>query len=172
VLLIKRYPNRKLYDTEASCYVTLADIAELVRMGEEIRVLDHASGDDLTESTLAQVISLQARRRPSSLPLKALSKLIGASEGPVEDWLGELWTAVDELEQGGDLTSSGADRLRRLLDETQGAYLQPRILEQQLWRVLDHLSLPRRSDLQRLHSQLDYLYDRLDMLLAEPAEPD
>jgi len=170
MLLIKRYPNRKLYDTQASRYVTLADIAELVRGGGEIQVLDHVSGDDLTEATLAQVISQQARRRPRSVPLEALSKLIGTSEVPGVDWLGEFLTTLDELEQGGDLTPSGATRLRLLLDETQVSAQQPRILDQQLSRVVERLSLPRKSDLNKLHSQLDRLRDRLDKLSAEPTD--
>lgn len=55
--VIKRYENRKLYDTEAKRYVSLDDISELVRGGEEISVLDNASGADLTSSTLAKIIS-------------------------------------------------------------------------------------------------------------------
>ncbi|HWR54779.1 MAG TPA: polyhydroxyalkanoate synthesis regulator DNA-binding domain-containing protein [Bryobacteraceae bacterium] len=55
--VIKRYENRKLYDTAAKRYVSLEDIAGLVRQGEEISVLDNASGSDLTSSTLAKVIS-------------------------------------------------------------------------------------------------------------------
>ena len=57
MLLIKRYPNRKLYDTKASRYITLRDIAVLLRSGEDIQVLDTATGDDLTESTLALAIA-------------------------------------------------------------------------------------------------------------------
>lgn len=55
--VIKRYENRKLYDTAAKRYVSLEDIAGLVRQGEEVAVLDNASGADLTSSTLAKVIS-------------------------------------------------------------------------------------------------------------------
>ncbi len=55
--VIKRYDNRKLYDTAAKRYVSLEDIAGLVRQGEEVSVLDNSSGADLTSSTLAKVIS-------------------------------------------------------------------------------------------------------------------
>ena len=51
--LIKRYPNRKLYDTEAKQYVTLEQIAELIRSGKDVQVIDHESGEDLTALTLS-----------------------------------------------------------------------------------------------------------------------
>ena len=53
---IKRYPNRKLYDTEKKRYITLKGIADLIRQGKELRVVDNATGQDLTTVTLSQVI--------------------------------------------------------------------------------------------------------------------
>ncbi|MGD8735253.1 MAG: polyhydroxyalkanoate synthesis regulator DNA-binding domain-containing protein, partial [Anaerolineae bacterium] len=52
---IKRYPNRKLYDTEAKQYITLEGIAALIRQGNEVQVIDHATGEDLTALTLTQI---------------------------------------------------------------------------------------------------------------------
>ena len=54
MLVIKRYPNRKLYDTEAKRYITLDGIAELIRQGAEVRVIDHTTDEDLTAVTLTQ----------------------------------------------------------------------------------------------------------------------
>ena len=54
--IVKRYSNRKLYDTRESRYVTLLQIAEMVRAGEEVQIIDNATKDDLTEVTLAQII--------------------------------------------------------------------------------------------------------------------
>jgi polyhydroxyalkanoate synthesis regulator protein len=54
--IIKRYSNRKLYDTKDSRYVTLLQIAEMVRSGEEVQIIDNNTKDDLTEVTLAQII--------------------------------------------------------------------------------------------------------------------
>jgi polyhydroxyalkanoate synthesis repressor PhaR len=54
--LIKRYANRKLYDTQAGQYVTLEELAEFIRRGEDITVRDHATGRDLTSLTLMQVL--------------------------------------------------------------------------------------------------------------------
>jgi polyhydroxyalkanoate synthesis repressor PhaR len=54
--IVKRYSNRKLYDTKDSRYVTLLQIAEMVRSGEEVQIIDNNSKQDLTEVTLAQII--------------------------------------------------------------------------------------------------------------------
>ena len=54
--IVKRYANRKLYDTERSCYVTLDDISQMIKAGDEVRVIDNKSGEDLTSVTLAQII--------------------------------------------------------------------------------------------------------------------
>jgi len=79
VPLIKRYANRKLYNTEAGAYVSLEQIAEMIRGGAEVRVVDHVTGDDLTVLTLSQIIVEQARNSRSDLPRAALMALIRAS---------------------------------------------------------------------------------------------
>ena len=76
--LIKRYHNRKLYDTSSSTYVTLEDIALLVKRGDEIRIVDNASKEDITGQTLAQVIYEEEKKKTSTLPLDILRKLIQA----------------------------------------------------------------------------------------------
>ncbi len=64
--LIKRYPNRKLYDTEAKRYVTLENITEMIQKGEEVQVVDYESGEDLTNLTLTQIILEQEKKaRPN-----------------------------------------------------------------------------------------------------------
>jgi polyhydroxyalkanoate synthesis repressor PhaR len=73
--VIKRYSNRKLYDTHESRYVTLDQLAELVRQGEEIRVVDNTTERDLTSATLAQIIFEQEKRSPK-LPVEGLRQII------------------------------------------------------------------------------------------------
>lgn len=76
--LIKRYPNRKLYDTEARAYVSLEQIAEMIRRGGEVQVMDHATGADLTVVILSQIIVEQARDGRGDLSAAALTALIRA----------------------------------------------------------------------------------------------
>jgi polyhydroxyalkanoate synthesis repressor PhaR len=73
--IIKRYANRKLYDTERSSYVTLEDIAVMIKAGEEVQVVDNKSGEDLTSVTLAQII-FEAEKKKSVMPLSLLRTLI------------------------------------------------------------------------------------------------
>ena len=72
---IKRYSNRKLYDTTDSRYVTLHQIAAMIRNGDEIRVVDKATQADLTTATLAQIIFEEEKKGPR-LPVEGLRKII------------------------------------------------------------------------------------------------
>ena len=77
--VVKRYSNRKLYDTVESRYVTLPQIAELVRQGQEVRIIDNATKEDLTRMTLAQILYEEERKQSRALPMAALKELIHAS---------------------------------------------------------------------------------------------
>ena len=78
--VIKRYSNRKLYDTQESRYVTLEEIEEMIRGGREISVVDASSGEDLTSVTLAQIILENERNRRAALPSAFLHQLIKHGE--------------------------------------------------------------------------------------------
>src|SRR5918994_5128383 len=74
--VIKRYSNRKLYDTKGSTYVTLLQIAEMIRQGEEVEIIDNATKEDKTDVTLALIISEDLKSQPRSVPLGTLRDLI------------------------------------------------------------------------------------------------
>ena len=78
--VIKRYSNRKLYDTQESRYVTLEEIEEMVRAGREISVVDATSGEDLTSVTLTQIILENERNHRANLPSAFLHQLIKHGE--------------------------------------------------------------------------------------------
>lgn len=78
--VIKRYSNRKLYDTQESRYVTLEEIEEMIRAGKEISVVDAATGEDLTSVTLAQIILENERNHRTALPAPFLHQLIKHGE--------------------------------------------------------------------------------------------
>ena len=81
--IVKRYANRKLYDTERSCYVTLEDIALMIRAGDVVKVIDNRSGQDLTAVTLAQII-FELEKKHSFMPLSLLQSLIRDSKASVQ----------------------------------------------------------------------------------------
>ena len=78
--VIKRYSNRKLYDTQESRYVTLEEIEEMIRAGREISVVDAATGEDLTSVTLTQIILENERNHRANLPAAFLHQLIKHGE--------------------------------------------------------------------------------------------
>lgn len=75
-LLIKRYASRRLYNTETSDYVTLEDIAEFIRDGREVQIIDLKSGDDLTRQYLLQIVAEHESRGESVLPINVLNDLV------------------------------------------------------------------------------------------------
>lgn len=136
---IKRYDNRKLYDTEASQYVSLSDIADLVRDGETVEVVDNASGRDLTSQTLTQIILEEGKDGRHVLPSDLLHELLRRSGAALDSGLEQLRTTVDDLVQG----SFG--RLRRLVQSPRARELnalraQLRELEEQLSTLLDDVN--------------------------------
>ena len=74
--IIKRYANRKLYDTQHSRYVTLEQIAEMIRHGDDVKIIDNRSKDDLTSVTLAQIIFEEEKKQKSFLPLQTMRNII------------------------------------------------------------------------------------------------
>lgn len=87
--VIKRYSNRKLYDTRDSKYVTLQQIGEMVRAGEEVQIIDNKTKEDKTEVTLALILSEDLKSQPRSVPLAALRDLIQERGGRLLNQLKE-----------------------------------------------------------------------------------
>jgi polyhydroxyalkanoate synthesis repressor PhaR len=144
---IKRYENRKLYDTEASAYVSLSDIADLVREGETVEVVDNATGQDLTAQTLTQVILEEGKNGRTTLPSDALHTLLRRSGQALDQGLEQIRSSVD------DLVKSSLTRLQTLLQQP------PRVQE------LEEL----RQRLAHLEHQLGTLIDATDVDLDDPA---
>lgn len=99
IRLIKRYESRKLYDTEESRYVSLEEISAWVREGQEIKVVDNASGGDVTSQTLTQIILDEGRRGTSFLPSDLLHDLIRVGERAMHSSVEHVQHGVDRLVQ-------------------------------------------------------------------------
>ncbi len=101
--VVKRYANRKLYDTQRSRYVTLDQIAEMIRAGEDVKIVDNNSKEDLTAITLAQII-FEEEKKASFLPLSALRNIIqngGLSLQTLATQAGEKVRAVFRRDKDG-----------------------------------------------------------------------
>ena len=85
--IIKKYPNRRLYDTETSAYITLDDLCDMVKKGEPFVVVDAKSGQDLTRQILTQIIFEQETRGVAMLPTEFLRSVIGFYDNKMNDVL-------------------------------------------------------------------------------------
>lgn len=95
--VIKRYANRKLYDTHDSRYVTLDQISELIRQGEEVKVIDNGTKDDLTSVTLAQIVFEEEKRQRSFLPLSALRKVIQSGGESLHEIVSQIHESAERV---------------------------------------------------------------------------
>jgi polyhydroxyalkanoate synthesis repressor PhaR len=84
VVIIKKYANRRLYDTESSSYITLDRLAEMVRQKRQFKVVDAKSGEDITRAVLAQIIMDEESRGSEMLPINFLRQLIGMYGGNMQ----------------------------------------------------------------------------------------
>ncbi|MCC6849168.1 MAG: polyhydroxyalkanoate synthesis regulator DNA-binding domain-containing protein [Deltaproteobacteria bacterium] len=115
--LIKRYGNRKLYDTSESRYITLDEIARLVRSGNDVKVIDNENGDDLTAITFAQIILEEEKRRSSLLSLGLLRELVQHGE----DTLAEIRTRVEKgVEAIGTIGEKAGRRVQEIVSGSVG----------------------------------------------------
>jgi len=99
--IIKRYANRKLYDTEHSRYVTLEQISEMIRNGDDVKIVDNKTKEDLTTVTLAQIIFEEEKKQRSFLPLNAMRNIIQSGG----EWFAEAQRRVQSSIQ--NVTSRG-----------------------------------------------------------------
>lgn len=88
--IIKRYQNRKLYDTQQSCYVTLDDIAKMIRTSEEVMVIDNKTKNDITAATLTQIIFEAEKKASQYAPLFTLREIIQNGNGSISSYLAKL----------------------------------------------------------------------------------
>lgn len=95
-IVIKKYSNRRLYTTDESRYVTLEELAEKIRRGRDVRVVDASTGDDLTQATLTQII-LESRGAGRLLPVPLLLQLVRMGDDALAEFLGRYMSAALEL---------------------------------------------------------------------------
>jgi polyhydroxyalkanoate synthesis repressor PhaR len=118
-VIIKKYGNRRLYDTAASRYVNLDDIAALIREEKDVQVVDAKSGRDLTRLILTQIITEDAKDKPTGLPLELLRQLIVASDEVRQEFV--MWY----LKSAFDTYQKVQDAVQSRLGEVQSAILSP-----------------------------------------------
>jgi polyhydroxyalkanoate synthesis repressor PhaR len=179
---IKKYANRKLYDTETKRYISLEGIASLVRQGEDVQVVDNRTGEDITSLILSQVLREQ-ERQGGLLPSTLLTALVRRGtvglehlRGSLQSSLHALTTLEDDIEERiealaerGEISLTEVQELR----EEMAARAQERQvnaeerIRQEIEGALVRLDVPTASDLDALLSQLEKIEGKIDSLVAQ-----
>jgi polyhydroxyalkanoate synthesis repressor PhaR len=122
--VIKRYQNRKLYDTQQSCYVTLEDIAKMIRANEEVVVVDNKTKKDITSSTLTQIIFEAEKKAKNYISIDTLREIIQTGTGSISSYLEKVLnrsvSASPKVE--GVTTGTEQSEVRDLLDSTTRSF--------------------------------------------------
>ena len=161
-IVIKKYANRRLYDTSGSRYINLEDIASLVRNGKDLQVIDAKTGEDLTRVTLTQIIVEDAKGQPTGLPLELLRQLIVASDRVGQEFI--MWYLKSAFDAYQKVQSSVQSRI----SEVQSAALSPLHLVKNLMKGSPEESPSEPAeDLQELRNRLAELEGRLQKSKAK-----
>ncbi len=190
--IIKRYANRKLYDTQHSRYVTLDQISEMIRAGDEVRIIDNKTKEDLTSVTLAQIIFEEEKKQKSFLPLQAMRNIIQTGGDSITQFVteaqkrvtgafqrkeGEEGETFEAESEGGDHHKKGpAASLRearewilntqRTVDEFQ------RKVDDRIRNVVEGISpfAGLQKDVKELSTRIAELEEKLQLLAKQEAE--
>jgi polyhydroxyalkanoate synthesis repressor PhaR len=178
--IIKRYTNRKLYDTDESRYVTLPEIAEMVKDGHDVRIIDNRSKEDLTSVTLAQII-YEEEKRSSGTPLFVLKGMIRHGGDKLHSLLSELNPKVTAIraeaehavakvfrrEKDGDVHAgpkAASENKRHPIDQTMEFVRTSRQTLEEWQRTLDeklHRAMKTVVGMPSLHREVQALREKL-----------
>ena len=142
--LIKKYANRKLYDTRTSRYVTLDGVAQLVRDGHEIKVVDRDNGHDLTHVTLSQIVLEEEKRGPARI-VDAGGEMLHDRGQALLDYVRKTLNVPADLRNQVERRREG---LETMADDT-------------IERALRRLRIPTRHDIERINDRLDKISAQL-----------
>ena len=188
-VLIKRYANRKLYNTQTSRYITLKGIADLLEAGEDVRVIDNESGEDITSITLSQIL-VDTERSNRAVPgnllsglfqrggdalYEALSRGVDDASERLEDFQRTMrrLLRVRHGEGNGQDLAEGEDGVARSHEREWLAFAPPdldQLVQRAIERVLKMLDLPTRADLDALSERIDRLTHALGERAPRRAE--
>jgi polyhydroxyalkanoate synthesis repressor PhaR len=161
---IKKYANRRLYDTESSTYITLDRLAQMVREGREFEVVDAKSGEDITRQVLTQIIVDEEARGSTMLPINFLKQLIGLYGNSMQNFVPSYLEAAMEAFQrnqsavqdafGGNVFADIAKRNMAMFEDASRAFSGKAKSE----------AKPGNSDVDQLKAELAALQAKVDRL--------
>jgi polyhydroxyalkanoate synthesis repressor PhaR len=169
---IKKYANRRLYDTESSTYITLDRLAQMVREGREFEVVDAKTGEDITRQVLTQIIVDEESRGSTMLPLNFLKQLIGLYGNSMQNFVPQyLEAAMDEFQRnqkavrdafGGNMFADIAKRNLAMFEDAAQAFAGQRANSPKPQPKSG--DSPDSSQVEQLKAELDALRAKVDKL--------
>ncbi len=178
-ITIKRYQNRKLYNTQSKSYITLEGIEELIKQGNDIIVIDNVSGVDITALTLSQIIFELVKNRSGSLPIQLLNSLVQSGGDRIEEIRRNIFNSLGLfhhydieierrinflIEQGGLTKQAGSQLLEKLVEAGHQLAEARWDVEGKIAEFLRQKQIPDRSDYQELIEKIDTLTKQVDEL--------
>ncbi len=177
---IKKYANRKLYDGEEKKYISMDRLAELIRSGEEVRVIDNSTGEDITVTVLSQLLGRQNAAKGSTLPAATLLEMLQRGSGTLVEYARKSLTighsalnlAEDELDHLFKLVTGD-----RQLSESEGRRIKDDILayagQFKQWAA-EHIEQSVNEVMAKMHlatrDQIDALESRVAALEGAPQD--
>lgn len=137
MIIVKRYENRKLYNTNAKAYVSLAKVANMIRRGDQVQVIDNVSGEDISAQVLTQIILEEGKKGATPISSATLHELIRWGNDVVESSLDQVSDGVDRL------IHQSVRRLFPVADNAEVEQLKTRVkeLESAVEKLLNQLSI-------------------------------
>jgi polyhydroxyalkanoate synthesis repressor PhaR len=181
-IVIKRYQNRKLYDTRSKRYITLEELEELIKRGQDIKVIDNSTGNDITAITLSQIIFELEKIRSDFLPIKLLSSLVLSGGTRIEvlrrnilnslnlnhHYDIEIKRRVNLLVEQGELTQEeGIHFLDRILNIGIQTVDANDNSNEVIYGYLQEQKIPTKNDLKLLIQKIDAISKRVDEIYLE-----
>ncbi len=186
-VIIKRYRNRKLYNTDSKRYVTLEQIEELIKGQEEVRVIDNATGDDITAATLSQIIFELEKNQSGFLPINLLFSLVQSGGNRIEELRRNVFNSlnlahhydveierrISQLVDDGELSQAmGAQLMDKMLRVGARRVDVADNLESRITEFLRQRQITTRNDLRSLIDKIDDLSKRMEELNTGKTKPE
>ncbi len=175
-VLIKRYANRKLYNTETSRYITLKGIAELLENDQEVKVIDNETGEDITSVTLSQIL-VDTERGGRAVPGNLLSELFQKGGDALYD---ALRKGADDARENVEEFQRNMRRMLGQEEEEEESARRPfsppdfeALVQRTMERVVKLLDVPTRADIDAMNERLDRVIEAIERRnsTGDPEDP-
>jgi polyhydroxyalkanoate synthesis repressor PhaR len=179
--MIKKYANRKMYDTHAKRYISRDQLAELIKNGEEVAIIDNRTGEDLTVPIVSQLIGLDEQKGGKTVSPRLLMQLLRKGSGTLTDyakkyvslWQGAFNMAEDEIDKlvtrlvkNDELTNAEGSRLKKEImgySDVVKAWISESV-DKRVNEVFSAFDLPTRDQMEKLSARIDVLAAKVEKL--------